>query len=179
MKTLTPAFDFNNTRNELPESLVQKKLPVDDSFDSSGITLLDKSKTGPVFDRPIRPLKHAIVPVFKPLPGTFKLLQLWEGRVIEVGEKEFTSVISDRTNPEFPEEQVTIDFEEVTEDDIPLVKPGAVFYWSIGYSDKPGSPRVRESRIRFRRLPPWTQKEFDRVQKTAKNLEDIFKPNKF
>ncbi len=72
---------------------------------------------------------------------------------MEVSEDHFVAIVSDRTNPALADEQVTLELEEVTSDDIPLLKPGAVFYWSIGYADYPGRPRVRESRVRFRRIP--------------------------
>lgn len=130
------------------------------------------------FRRNLKPLPGTSRPNLESLPGTFRLLQLWEGRVTHVSKDEFIAIISDRTDPSLNDEQVTLSIEEVTEDDVPLIKPGAVFYWSIGYADHPGRPRVRESRIRFRRLPGWTKTELDRAKETANNLSAYFNPDR-
>jgi hypothetical protein len=71
----------------------------------------------------------------KPLVGRFQLLQLWEGRITEIDENTFSARISDKTNPQLPDEIVTLDIEEISPRDLPLVKLGSVFYWSIRYAD--------------------------------------------
>lgn len=101
-----------------------------------------------------------------------KLLQSWEGRVIEVHDNEFTAIISDRTNPNNPDEEVVIDKEEVSPDDHELIFPGAVFYWSIGYKD--GEPRRMVSQIRFCRLPALSRHELERATSEARQLAELF-----
>ena len=85
-----------------------------------------------------------------------------------------SSVISDKTNTAFPDEQITLSVEEVSRNDLQLLKEGAVFYWSIGYADYPGRPRTRESRIRFRRLPKWTRRELKKAREIGAELAEIF-----
>ena len=99
--------------------------------------------------------RHAIATPAITIKGDFRLLQIWEGRVLSIGtvRNEFIAHISDKTNKELPDEQVTLSIDEISRNDLVLLKEGAVFYWSIGYADYPGRPRTRESRIRFRRLP--------------------------
>ncbi len=120
--------------------------------------------------------KHAIATPLKNLEGHFRLLQMWEGRVIFVDNEkhEFSAIITDKTYPENAEEQVVLSIEEISQDDRSLLREGAVFYWSIGYADYPGRPRTRESRIRFRRLPHWSSKELNRAKKIGARLAELF-----
>lgn len=75
--------------------------------------------------------------------------QQWEGTVVGVGPDSFTAILKDRLNLEAPEESVDIFLEDVSEADLKLVAPGALFYWSIGYED---TDRGRENKsiIKFR-----------------------------
>jgi len=97
----------------------------------------------------------------------FRSLQSWEGRVIEVCKDSFVAVLEDLTMPG-TEEQVELDLGDVSPDDGPLVVPGAVFYWSIGYREDPSGARSRSSELRFQRLPRWSSKDVsgiaDRVE---------------
>ena len=101
-------------------------------------------------DHPVDP--HFVRPFFSVIKSDFKLLQLWEGRVDEVGNDTFIATIFDKTNLESSPEQVSISIEDVEPEDQVLLRPGAVFYWSIGYANYTGGPRLSTSRIRFRRL---------------------------
>ncbi len=120
--------------------------------------------------------KHAIVSPPKNTKGSFRLLQMWEGRVLDVNaeKQEFSAIISDKTNPELADEQVTLSIEEISSNDLSLLNEGAVFYWSIGYADYPGRPRTRESRIRLRRLPKWSQQELNKARETGASLAKFF-----
>jgi hypothetical protein len=121
--------------------------------------------------------KKVFLVSLKPLheDRVFQLLQIWEGKVTQVGDKDFTAILSDRSNPDNPEEEVVIDRQEVPKDDQPLLRPGAIFYWSIGYEDEPGRPRRRVSQIRFRRLLGWTKRELDEAKRKAAQLADLFR----
>ncbi len=116
-------------------------------------------------------------PPFEPIKGGFKLLQLWEGRIVEVRNAEFDAIIVDKTNPDFIDELVILDIEEISPDDLPLLRIGSVFYWSIGYLDYPGRGRTRESKIRFRRLRGWSEKEINESKRVGKRFAEFFKSN--
>jgi hypothetical protein len=111
----------------------------------------------------------------QPEDRVFHLFQLWEGKVIRVGDEDFTAILMDKSSPDNPEEEVVIDRLEVPKDDQPLLRPGAIFYWSIGYEDEPGRPRRRVSQIRLRRLPGWTKRELARAKHKAAQLADLFR----
>jgi hypothetical protein len=99
-----------------------------------------------------------------------RLLQLWEGLVQAVTGEVFIATLRDKTNPTYPEEEMSIALDEVPVDDRALVVPGAVFYWSIGYKEGPGQPREGFSRIRFRRLPGWSARELSDARGRAREL---------
>ncbi len=105
----------------------------------------------------------------KPL-HRFKVLQTWEGTILEISGDECRAIIRDRTTPENQDEEITFSIEEIPESDRPLALPGAVFYWSIGYDDRLDGQRNRVSSIRVRRIPVWTDKELKAARREAESL---------
>ncbi|MEW6137075.1 MAG: hypothetical protein AB1733_02510 [Thermodesulfobacteriota bacterium] len=101
----------------------------------------------------------------------FNAVQKWEGFVIEVGPETFLARLV-RIKGEGPDQEAEIYLDEVAEPDQELIQPGAVFYWSIGYLDRP-SGRMRSSIIRFRRQPAWTQRELEAARARARTLRGI------
>ena len=102
---------------------------------------------------------------------SFKAIQKWEGYVIEVYEETFLARLIPILG-EGADQEAEIYIEEVEPVDQVLIEPGAVFYWSIGYLDKP-SGRHRDSYIRFRRLPAWTRRELKAAGEKAKMLQEL------
>jgi hypothetical protein len=97
-------------------------------------------------------------------------LQEWEGVVLEVSVEGFLARISDASG-DHEDEEVELSSEEVSEIDRPLVEPGAIFYWTIGYRQRlPIGTRERVSRLRFRRLPAWTKRELEEARDRAAEL---------
>jgi len=118
-------------------------------------------------------LKEEIL-VRRPKPSAlrsrFLLLQQWEGCVLEVGQDSFLSVVYDQTNPENSPEEVRLLIDDIPPAELPLLAPGAVFYWSIGYNDMSNGQRLRSSVISFRRLPAWGEKDISRIKKRSAQL---------
>lgn len=83
----------------------------------------------------------------------FVLHEMWEGVVEEVFDTYFVADLESKTLYG-TREVAEIYTCEVSLADRELLRPGAVFYWSIGYEDRPSGQRVRSSILRFRRLPP-------------------------
>ncbi len=83
----------------------------------------------------------------------FESLQKWEGVVqqVDASAGNFCAYLTDITNGGTDEETV-LTFDDLEEDDFPLVRTGAIFYWSIGYLTAHGS-RTKSSLIRFKRSP--------------------------
>jgi hypothetical protein len=98
-------------------------------------------------------------------------LQKWEGVVLEVMQETFLARLVDLTNQNV-EEDAEFDLEEISKGDRDFVKPGAIFYWSIGYLDSRSGQRTRASVIRFRRLPAWSKQEIEAANREADLIGD-------
>ncbi len=175
MSTAQEAFPLKGTDPKVPQHSIPNLTPKESSIDSKPIDATRKKLT--MFDKEdsIAPPQYTLnSTVLEPLHGRFQLLQLWEGQVVDVEKEEFVATISDKTNPDLPDELVTLDIEEIAPDDIPLAQRGSIFYWSIGYVDYPGRGRIRESKIRFRRLPSWTINEIEKAKEAGSRLAKFF-----
>jgi hypothetical protein len=101
----------------------------------------------------------------------FKTLQQWEGYVLGVSQDVFRARLIDVGGGQ-PDETAEVLIDEIEEEDRALIKTGAVFYWTIGYLDRP-SGRIRASVIRFRRLPTWTDRELHEASALADRWRGI------
>ncbi len=94
-------------------------------------------------------------------------LQKWEGAVLEVDDTTFRVRLVDLTG-ERPEEEMELEKDELSDFDLDLLEPGAIFYWTIGYRrELPRGARERVSLIRFRRFPAWSRRELASAHKRA------------
>ena len=100
--------------------------------------------------------------------------QLWEGTVTEVRDGEFVAILSDRTSPKNPDEQVAFDFGEVSPADRELVRPGSVLYWIVGSERTVGGQVKNVSILQFRRVPAWTQSALSRAAVRAQRIREAF-----
>ena len=110
----------------------------------------------------------------KPSPAAiprrrFKVLQKFEGTVLEICAQECRALIRDLTSPGNVEE-VTFSVEEISDSDRSLAVPGGIFYWYIGYDDHIGGQRYRSSAIIFRRFPLWREKDLINAKRKAESL---------
>jgi hypothetical protein len=96
------------------------------------------------------------------------ILQRWDGVVLDVGDKTFRARLLDESSGR-PQIDADVFISEVPPHDQEMLRPGAVFYWHIGYRDPTGD-RERVSRIRFRRLPPKTKADLRRAERRAASL---------
>lgn len=118
---------------------------------------------GPIFSLP--PLQTIV-------QEYFQAIQKWEGQVTSVGEDSFYAQIRPIVGEGTAEQVAEIYIDDVAESDRPLIELGAIFYWSIGYLDRP-SGRLRASILRFRRLPSWTELELKHAEVTTRELREL------
>jgi hypothetical protein len=97
-------------------------------------------------------------------------IQSWEGVVLQVTDDTFSVRLVDLSGDR-AEEEMELEKEELSDFDLGLLEPGAIFYWTIGYRVKlPRGARERVSQIRFRRLPAWSRSEIAAAKERAKRL---------
>ena len=102
------------------------------------------------------------------------VLQQWEGVVTEVGDETFFAELDDLTDSSRPIEIVELSLDEIAVEDRPLVKNGACFYWSIGYETSPGGTIRRVSEIRLKRVPKWSRRSIEALEREAESLFELF-----
>jgi hypothetical protein len=104
-------------------------------------------------------------------------LQEWEGQIQEVGTTSFLARLVDLTADEHTEtEEVQLPLSDISEGDLALVRPGAVFRWIIGYRYT-GAVKERFDRLVIRRLPMWTPAEISSADREARELHDALFAN--
>jgi len=96
------------------------------------------------------------------------IIQLWEGTVLSRDEQFMDVRLSDKTG-EGPDHAARIDLQWVPEQDIDLVRPGAVFYLSLFRATSGGTIRNSQE-LRFRRVPNWSETQIERAQKYSDEL---------
>lgn len=106
--------------------------------------------------------------------GRFELLQQWEGTIDGATSEEVSATIRDLSQRHMPEEIVVLPREEFSQSDAPLLEPGAVFYWSIGYRITPTGTKERVSFLRMRRVPQPTRRQAERVKERTQELLRLF-----
>jgi hypothetical protein len=100
----------------------------------------------------------------------FTPLQEWEGSVVEILEDTFTAKLIDvSTNASEEPDYAEFLLSDVSDEDQALLKPGAIFRWSVGYKNTNGT-KTRISQIVFRRLPIWTARQLEEAEAVATDL---------
>jgi len=108
-----------------------------------------------------------------PVRLSFEPLQEWEGYVIAITKDGFVGRLLDTTRGDRMEnEEADFPFDDVSISDRELVKPGAVFRWSLGYEKTSSGNRKKASSVVFRRLPIFTQLEIQRGLEEAQAVID-------
>lgn len=102
--------------------------------------------------------------------GHFFSIIKWEGIVESIFKSSFIAKIKDVAG-EAPDERVEIDFDELTNiDERVLVKIGAIFSWTMGYSVSLSGTRKRQAILIFRRMPTWTEDDIEQGYKIADEM---------
>ena len=117
-------------------------------------------------------------PKLSPLTAaaTFHALQEWEGHVLEIGGGEFVAALVDLTaGSSHEEEEATIPFTEIAENDAASLRVGAIFRWVIGYERSRSGTKKRVSQIVFRDLPRITERDLQQGREWARETRRAFK----
>ena len=107
--------------------------------------------------------------------SAFVLEQYFDGSVLSVNLEGdcFEARIVDRSASN-PDEEAEFLFDEISQDDRPLIVPGALFTWHIGLQRRRGTS-MRVSDIRFRRLPPLSKEDLDSARTKGSQLSERLK----
>jgi len=123
-----------------------------------------------------RPILFAAEQAPKP-PEDFLVLQDWEGAIDSIGSETFTARLRDRTsNDVYASEIAELPIADVSDDDRELLRPGAIFYMTVGRVTRASGRQDRVGRLVFRRLPAWTASTLRRAQQRAERLARFLAP---
>jgi len=148
-------------KETMPDQIVESYLCQDLlEIEKSDSQYLERKKA-PVYYIEISPLKERAIS-----------LQKWRGIVEEVQKDCFKAKLINLTDIGF-DEYAEISNDEITQEDTELIEPGAIFYWSIGYSHSSTGQRRRFSDIRFRRIPKWDQKDIEIAREKAQKISSL------
>ena len=102
------------------------------------------------------------------LAGRFWLLNKWHGQVVKIGEDFFEAELTDLSKPGITE-VAEFAVNDVAENQRALLRPGALFYWFVGYRDTPDG-RQKGSQMWFRRSGQMDQSSFSSAREKVKNI---------
>jgi len=101
---------------------------------------------------------------------TTAVIQIWEGNVLSVDKD--AGAMDVKLSAKIgnaPDHSAEISLQWVASQDADLVKPGAIFYWTLYKETKRGTIRNSQE-LRFRRLPSWSKIQLARIKSDAKQL---------
>lgn len=99
---------------------------------------------------------------------SFSVLQEWEGYVISISDTTFTARLTDITKShEIEHEEADFLLDDLEDSDRRAISLGTIFRWIIGYRRSPGGTKDRLSRIVFRNVPIWKEKELNKNKHDA------------
>ena len=102
----------------------------------------------------------------------FVLKHEWVGRVEEVGSEFFKATLASRSAPG-ELDQAEIELDELSPADLERLRPGAVFYWVVGYRDEPHGQRIGVSTIIFRHMVAPNAEQVEEAHQEADYLLDF------
>ncbi|MFC1643132.1 hypothetical protein ACFL5O_10700 [Myxococcota bacterium] len=134
----------------------------------------EESLPGPAQVTQARPLpapSRSVIelPVRASPAGRFLPRARWEGVVEEVRDDEFDARLVDIMGDE-PDISVTFPVDDLSCEDVRLLKSGAVFYWIIGYREDATGQRSRIAVVKFRRLPARRSEDLEKAKLEAEAI---------
>jgi hypothetical protein len=103
-------------------------------------------------------------------------IQIWEGTVIDIDAKGHAiNVILNAKKGSIPRHSAKIAMEWVSEQDMDLVRPGAIFYLTLYKRTLRGTVQNSQE-LRFRRRPSWSATQIKQIHQTAQDLLKNMKP---
>jgi hypothetical protein len=105
-------------------------------------------------------------------PSRLEVLNAWEGAVTAVDHqaRTFTARLYDLTYDTADISEADFDINDVSANDIELLRVGGVFRWMIGYRKHSFGQHDRISTIKFRRLPAWSADDIEAAKAEGERL---------
>jgi hypothetical protein len=109
-----------------------------------------------------------------PPERSFQTYALWEGRVEKIGDESFFARLTEISGNKRNEEKAEFPVADIEADDMELFKVGAHFLFMVGYGIDRYGTHWRGTRIRFERVPNWSDDEIIDAYEETKALDSFF-----
>lgn len=99
--------------------------------------------------------------------------EIWEGTVqsIDTNARIMSAIMEPMLQKNISRHSASISLDYVVQQDLPLVRPGAVFYLTI-FTERKRTSIQNAEEIRFRRMPAWSKVHIKKIQEDAAVLLD-------
>jgi len=116
--------------------------------------------------------KLARRPQLGPMPAV-QMLEHWEGQVEAVRDGTVHARMRSLRDSAAEEHAAEIELDAFVESERASLQAGDTFYWAVGYRTEHGT-RTGFSEVKLRRLPAWTEKDVERVARSARRWDALF-----
>lgn len=98
-----------------------------------------------------------------------ELLHKWEGTILSIDSKErcFVAIVKDKSAKATHTERMKLSSSAIMDIDLDVFEVGAVFYWTISYMTNEVGTKIKQSKIRLRRLNGISTKEINVAKRKA------------
>jgi hypothetical protein len=138
---------------------------------ASSAAKLDPNQTHILPSFPNRHERRRWISLGKPLLEYTFPLGKWQGQVLESLDDRFKAVLHDFNSSKVID-VAEFSFADISDDDRPLVRPGAVFYWYLLYHNTKTGRRERQSQIWFRRSGRMSQESYS---ETVEKVDEVWR----
>lgn len=119
----------------------------------------------------------AVAPTEEPSADA-AVIQVWEGTVLSVDRSRHSMVaLLHAKIGAIADHSGEIDLEWVSDQDVDLVCPGAVFYLTLYKKRSKGGTIENAQELRFRRRPSWSRQQIANIDDTATRLLSKLRPS--
>ncbi|MEO5376773.1 MAG: hypothetical protein H7832_03160 [Magnetococcus sp. DMHC-6] len=176
--TIDYSYYYSNKSKSIPFEKIDWILPTDDFPKKPKLPIFEPSQPNGTMFYPSDDQNAKLayyLPVQRPNhiqtePKLFKSLQKFIGTVLQIQGDQILVQLQDKTHDK-PDMEATLSIEEIPQEDRALLKPGAIFYWHIGYRIPLKGGQERVSIIRFKRVPLMTPERIEPAKTEAQKLK--------
>jgi hypothetical protein len=149
----------------VPSPNISQLLPATTEHNSTNKMAL--TQPGPTRHLPRVPTLAALAGRPLGISADSAVMEIWEGVVLNVDfDARWMDVTLEAKTTQIPLHTGRIDLEWVTDQDMDLLRPGAVFYLTLYRQSIQGTIRNAQE-LRFRRRPGWSKEQLDKVAHDA------------
>ena len=171
-----PGAAASNRQSEshVPAPSLSQLVPA--TTDHNAVARKTQTEPGPNKYLPRLPTLAALAGKNMAINADSAVMEIWEGVVLKVDiDAQWMDVTLEAKTSQIPPHTGRIDLEWVSNQDLDILRAGAVFYLTLYKQTLQGTIRNAQE-LRFRRRPGWSKDQMDIVAKDAAAIAGKLKP---